>query len=57
MTDTEKLKRLRSAATALYFAGRWTCHRLVDEQAMWNDLRDALELEPGVATMARVHSR
>jgi hypothetical protein len=56
MTDSEKLAKLRTAATALYFAGKWSCHRPIDEIALWEALRDALELEAGVATSAGVHN-
>lgn len=55
MMDDE-LKRLRTAATALYFAGRWSCSRDVDEAKLWEDLRDALGLEAGVATKAGTHA-
>jgi hypothetical protein len=55
MTDTERLKRLRSAATALYFAGKWSCHRPVNEVALWEALRSALDLEAGVSTNAGTH--
>ena len=55
MTDTEKLKRLRTAVTALYFAGKWSSHKPVDEAALWDAVRDALELEAGVSTKAGVH--
>jgi hypothetical protein len=55
MTDKEKLCRLRTAGTALYFAGKWSCHRPVDEAALWEALRDALELEAGVSTSAGTH--
>jgi hypothetical protein len=51
----EQLRRLRTAATALYFAGKWTCHRPVDEAKLWEDLRDALGLEAGVSTKAGTH--
>ncbi len=50
-------KRIREAARALYFAGRWagTNHEgapiAADEQAkLWTELRDALEIPPGTAT-------
>jgi hypothetical protein len=57
MSDAnEELRRLRTAATALYFAGKWSCHRPVDEAALWEALRDALNLEAGVATKAGAHS-
>lgn len=35
----EQLKRLRTAGTALYFAGKWSCHRPVDEVRLWEALR------------------
>ncbi len=38
---------LRRAATCLYMAGYWSCDRKVDEQRLWEDLRDALDLPPG----------
>lgn len=56
VSNTEKLNRLRTAATALYFAGKWSCHRQVDEAALWEALRDALELEAGVSTKAGTHA-
>lgn len=52
----EELKRLRTAATALYFAGMWRCTpSSPDEAKLWEALRDALGLEAGVATKAGVH--
>ena len=54
-TTEAKLERLRSAALALYMAGKWSCHRPVDEIALWEELRGALDLQPGTATTAGVH--
>lgn len=55
VSDTDKLRRLRTAVSAVYFAGKWSCHRKVDEAALWEAVRDALELEPGVSTSAGTH--
>ena len=52
MTEHDKL---REAALALYFAGKWSCHRPVDEAKLWEDLRDALGLKAGAATSAGAH--
>lgn len=51
-----EVDNLRSAATALYMAGRWDCDKLQpSEQArLWEDLRDALGLDHGTATSAGV---
>jgi hypothetical protein len=51
-----ELEQLRGAALALYFAGKWSCHRPVDEVKLWEDLRDALGLEAGAATKAGTHA-
>jgi hypothetical protein len=56
MTTEEELRRLRTAITAVYFAGKWSCHRPVDEAALWEAVRDALNLEAGVATKAGTHA-
>lgn len=50
-----EFEQLRAAALALYFAGKWSCHRPVDEVGLWEDLRNALALEPGAATNAGTH--
>ena len=50
-----EFEQLRSAALALYFAGKWSCHRPVDEVRLWENLRDALGLEAGAATAAGTH--
>lgn len=52
MTD-----KLRKAGLDLYFAGRWSCDRPVDEAKLWEALRDALELEKGSATRAGVEAK
>lgn len=51
----ENNDKLRKAALALYFAGRWSCHKPVDEAKLWEDLRDALGLPAGSATKAGTH--
>lgn len=47
---------VRTAALALYMAGRWSCSEVPDDEAarLWADLRDALRLEPGTASTAGV---
>ena len=50
-----EFEQLRAAALALYFAGKWSCHREVDEIRLWEALRDALGLEAGAATNSGTH--
>lgn len=39
--------RLVNAVKAVYYAAHWTPDRPVDAGALWTELRDAAELEPG----------
>lgn len=52
MTLYKKIGELEDAGRALYFAGRWQAPGVSNETAarLWEDLRDALEIEPGTAT-------
>lgn len=45
----QKYFELFSAASNLYEAGHWTCDRQVNEMALWEALRDAMERKPGNA--------
>ena len=38
---------LYEAVTALYEAGYWTCDRNVDEDKLWERVRNALKRTPG----------
>jgi|LauGreDrversion2_5_1035112.scaffolds.fasta_scaffold18011_2 hypothetical protein len=46
----DEIEALRAAARALYLAGYWKCDRPVDEQSLWENLRDAAGIAPGTAT-------
>jgi hypothetical protein len=48
--EVERRRALHAAGYDLYYAGRWSCDRPVDEAALWIALRDAMGLEPGTAT-------
>lgn len=51
------MKELIHAAYALYMAGRWTCGLPADQEAaMWERLREALDLPAGTATAAGMGS-
>jgi hypothetical protein len=39
---------LADAVEKLYFAGYWHCDRPVDEQALWQAVRDAAKIPPGM---------
>jgi hypothetical protein len=55
MTDDELYKdilhrwnTLADAVEKLYFAGYWHCDRPVDEKALWQAVRDAARIPPGM---------
>lgn len=55
MTDDELYKdilhrwnTLADAVEKLYFAGYWHCDRPVDERALWQAVRDAARIPPGM---------
>jgi hypothetical protein len=39
--------KIREAAKKLYYAAHWSADRDVEENKLWENLRDALGLEPG----------
>jgi hypothetical protein len=52
----EKLAAVTGAARKLYMAGKWCAGLPANLEArMWEDLRDALGLEPGTATALGFH--
>ena len=48
-------RKLLKAVKELYFAGKWICLDLTEEQEtrLWKDLRDAAEIPIGSATKAK----
>lgn len=44
-----KLRKLKKAANALYDAGFWQCDRKVEENELWEALRDALGRKKGTS--------
>lgn len=55
MTDDElyrdilhRWNTLADAVEKLYFAGYWHCDRPVDEKALWQAVRDAARIPPGM---------
>ena len=49
MDFKDKYEKLIKAVNALYDAGHWTCDRDVDEQTLWEAVRDAMGRKPGGA--------
>lgn len=50
MTYEEKYKLLKSVVRDLYFAAVWSPDRECDAANLWEDVRDAAEIEPGKST-------
>lgn len=46
-----KYARLHSAAYQLYMSGNWVCQQInpVESALLWENLRDAMQLQPGEA--------
>jgi hypothetical protein len=55
--EVEQRRALAKAGRDLYFAGRWSCDRSVDEAKLWEAMRDALDLPVGSATAAGLGRR
>lgn len=48
--SADNSQQLIDASTALYMAGRWNCDAQVNEELLWENLRDALGLKRGTET-------
>lgn len=49
LDDFTRLTRLIDAVIAIYSAGHWSCDRVVDEYALWNELKRAAGIPHGTA--------
>lgn len=59
LSDEERYKRLWKAAYKIYSVGKWTTDAISDkgQDRLFEELRDALGLPAGYATLTGIHDK